>query len=252
MPFWYRRNAGTVNQSLLLDISSALAERSSLTEGTGHYFIHPQDARDILRREHIRGLFSNLSWYEEDQRTYLYQNLSLILCILISMNWTEWGEFQSYFFMPGHGLRYARYTDEHLPIPKTRWIGSIPPNFADRFNEYQYRFLPIIIEENSHLKFDAAWRLPILTREPLQDVQGAQGVVEKISVQRGFLLSVNHRSNQVVRHIFYKPLSSRSLTLVIARAYGLQTFQNQHGCWYTELRDGTEDPTPFQTADPEQ
>lgn len=197
MPIFSKKRVG-VNERLLLQLSSELEDKSSSTEGTGYSFIHPDDARAVLRREHVKDLFSSLSWYHEDGRTALWQNMCLILCILISMRWPDWGEFQNYFYYPGKGLKYPRYTDKHLPIKKEDFLETVPAAFSKRFLEHQYRFVPIFIKQNSHLKYSTDYRLPILKIEPLRDAEGAQGVVDKVIIERRFLYYRNDTFNHSV------------------------------------------------------
>lgn len=198
MAFWRRRGAETVNESLLNRLGSELEHKSSTTKGTGLSFIHPNDARDILRREHIRDLFSALPWYEEDHRTTLWKDMSLILCILISMRWTEWDAFQRYFFAAGHGLKYPKYTDSKLPIQPEDFPETIPDDFLRRFNDHQYRFVPVFIRESSHMYLSTEFRLPILKIERLTDVDSAQGVVEKVLFEKRYLRYENGASNESV------------------------------------------------------
>lgn len=201
MRFRRSRKAGTVNEALLFRLGSELEAKFSRTEATGHSFIYPEDAKDVLRREHMRELFGSLSWYEEDHRTDVWQHMRLILCILISMRWREWDAFQTYFFLPGRGLQYPRYTDVDLPIPREHFIERVPPDFLEQFYEHQYRFIPIFINENSHGTYSANCRLPILRIEPLRDVDSSQGVVEKVLVEKRYLLYENGSSNDAVSSI---------------------------------------------------
>jgi hypothetical protein len=202
MSFWPKKRVGKVNERLLLHLGVELMEKSSVTEGTGHLFIHPDDARAVLRREDVKDLFSSLSWYQEDDRTALWHNMCLILCILISMRWRDWNDFKTYFYYPGQGLKRPRFTDKDLPIKKDELLEQLPPSFSKRFLEYQYRFVPIIIMENSHLKYSTDYRLPILKAEPLRDAEGAQGVVEKVHIERSFLYYDNQTFNHSVSVLF--------------------------------------------------
>ena len=201
MPIFGKKRVGKINETLLLKLSSELEDKSSGTEGTGYKFIHPDDARAVLRREDVKALFSSLTWYHEDDRTALWQNMCLILCILISMRWTDWDDFQAYFYYPGKGLKYPRYMDKDLPIKREDFLETVPSSFSKRFHEYQYRFVPIFINENSHLKYSTDHRLPILKTEPVRDAEGAQGVVEKIHIERRFLYYGNQTFNHSVSFV---------------------------------------------------
>ena len=198
MSIFSKKRVAAVNEALLFRLSSELEAKSSRTQATGHSFIHPNDARELLRREHIKDLFSSLSWYEEDSRTEIWKHMSLILCVLISMGWREWDAFQTYFFYPGRGLKYPRYTDVDLPIKREAFVEKVPSEFLNLFHLHQYRFMPIFIKENSHVSYGTDYRLPILMIEPLRDAIGAQGVVEKIQIEKRYLLYENGASNDSV------------------------------------------------------
>ena len=201
MPFWPKKRIKTVNQDLLLKLGTELEEKSSRSEGTGHVFIHPDNARLIFKREHVKELLGALSWYDEDYRTVLWQNMCLIMCILVSMRWPEWDQFRDLFFFPGEGLKSPRYTDSDLPIKKEAFPEKASVTFLKQFHEHQYRFVPITIKEGSHLEYSTDRRLPVLKREPLRDAEGAQGIVEKVFIEKNFLYYANDASNHSVSHL---------------------------------------------------
>lgn len=196
MPFWSRKRA--VDWPLLVNIGAQLEAKSSKTEDTNLLFIHPETARSVLERKHIKDLFSSLLWYDEDDRTFLYQNLSLIICILISIRWTEWDRFQDYFFTPGQGLKVPRYTDADLPILAEDFFERKPEEFSRQFRNCQYQFVPVVIRQHSHSTYRNHHRLPILKREGLHDSAGAQGVVEKVYVEKKFLWYATDAVNRAV------------------------------------------------------
>jgi hypothetical protein len=199
MPIFSRfRREGRVDEGLLNELGRELEEKCSTTDGTNHLFIHPDDARDVLRRERVKDLLGSLSWYQEDDRTFLWQNMCLVICILISMRWGDWEQFHAYFFHPESGFKRPRYTDKNLPIPKVNSLGHVPASFSKRFLSHQYTFVPVFITENSHLKYSTDYRLPILKVVPLPDAEGAQGVVEQVHIERRFLYYVNQTFNHSV------------------------------------------------------
>jgi hypothetical protein len=195
--FSRRKRTGQVNQSLMLRLKGELVRRFSHTQGTGYSFIHPEDAKAVLTREHVRDLLSELSWYNEDDRTRLWQSMSLILCILISMAWPDWEDFITYFYYPGKNLQHPRYTDKNLPIDPEDFFVDAPADFSTEFLSAQHTFAPVFIEENSHLTYSNLHRLPILRANPLP-VDGAQGVVDKVTIERKFLYYANGSSNLTV------------------------------------------------------
>jgi hypothetical protein len=207
MPIFSRRGRdGRANEKLLLKLGRELEERCSTTAGTGHRFIHPDDAKHVLQREHIKDLIGSFSWYREDDRTYLWQNLYLIICILISMRWGEWEQFHTYFFRHEPGFKSPRYTDKQLPFTKKDFPPHVSPGFLESFLSHQYTFVPVFIIENSHFKYSTHHRLPILKVVPLQDVQGAQGVVEQVHIEKRFL----YWANQSVNHSVCSPIRRQS------------------------------------------
>ena len=195
---WSKKRDGRVNEALINQLGGELEDKYSMTKGTDRYFIHPEDAKIIMQREHIKSLFGSLPWYREDDRTVIWQHMSLILCILISMRWTSWGDFKALFFQTLQGVQRPRYTDRNLPLKAEQFPEHVPLSFSKRFCEYQFRFVPIFIRENSHLKYSTDHRLPILEVERLREAEGAQGVVEKIRIEKRFLHYNTQASNPVV------------------------------------------------------
>jgi hypothetical protein len=131
--FQFQRREGTINYELLLRLGRELEMRCSKTEGTSHSFIHPDDVEDVLQPRHLRDLFSTFSWYNEDDRVFLYQSMRLIICILVLMRWEDWQQFHRYFFYPAPGFRRPRYIDEKLPISNEDFLQQAPPDFSRSF-----------------------------------------------------------------------------------------------------------------------
>ncbi|KIX01306.1 uncharacterized protein Z518_09031 [Rhinocladiella mackenziei CBS 650.93] len=184
MPFLGKRSKSReVDLGLLVRIRKELQSKYSRPESLETVFIHPHDARSVVTRERVKELLKPFKWYHEDDRTELWRTMSLILCILITIEWTEWSEFKTYFAPRGDYLRYPRYTDDDLPL---RDVSFLPPNIQDDFKREQYLFKPIVIEQNSHEEYSQRYRLPITKSEPIDDV-GSQRDLDKIYLEKGYL-----------------------------------------------------------------
>ena len=197
----FRRHVGLVNEGLMNRIGRELDERMSTTEDSGYRFIHPEEVKKILTRERVKELLDKFEWYKEDDRTALWQQMRLIMCVLIWMRLEDWNQFNNYFFVSRPGF-YPRYRDTDLPIQPDQWPPNVSSTFSASFFTHQYVFVPIIIAENSHLQYSINFRLPILKVEALEGMEGAQGIVQKVHVERLFLKSLDEDANQNVSRSF--------------------------------------------------
>ena len=185
MPFIGKRyRSREVDLELLRRIRKELQSKYSRPDNSEHVFIHPHDARSVLTRERVKQLLRPFKWYHEDDRTDLWRSMSLILCILITIEWTEWPDFKTCFAPTGDYLRYPRVTDDDLPIKD---LSFLPPNIQDDFKREQYLFKPMVIEQNSHEEYSQRYRFPMTRSEPI-DQPGNQGHVDKIYIEKGYLL----------------------------------------------------------------
>lgn len=197
MPFFAStRRAKAKFESMLLSLRRQLENQYSTTEETGLSFIHPEKTGRILTREAIHSLFEHCPWYEKNHDD-LWQFMRLIICTLISIGWDGWDQFPRYFFYQTAKPKYARFTDKDLPIATPDFLDFVPPEFSKRFLSNQHIFKPIFIHESSHCQYSKDRRLPILKTE--LNVEGAQGVVEKVTIDSEYL----HYTNKTARN--HKP-----------------------------------------------
>lgn len=201
------RRAQANFEGLLLRLRRQLEEQYSTTEGTGLSFIHPEETGRILTREVIHDLFNHFSWYEKNHDD-LWQSMRLIICTLISFGWNDWERFPRYFFRAAVKSKYARYLDRDLPISRTNFLDYVPSDFAGRFLFNQHIFKPVFIEEGSHRLFSKEDRLPILKNEPLGE--GAQSVVEKVTIEGKFLHYANKTWNHKPQVMAYKRIKANT------------------------------------------
>lgn len=162
----------------------------------GLEFCHPDDARSVLRREHIKELFEHLPWYNEDLRTDLAKSMKLIMCILIFANTTEWLNFPRYFYLDSD-MKTPRYSDQDLPIKDTDFFQDAPSDLRKQFLAKQYIFCPVVVKENSHATYSSEYRLPILRVEKL-NIVSAQGDVKKVVIEKRYLQYANRSQNYAV------------------------------------------------------
>lgn len=193
MPFLGKRyQRREVDLGLLVRIRKELQSKYSRPENWEYVFIHPHDARSVLTRERVKELLKNFKWYNEDDRTEIWRTMSLILCILITIEWTEWTEFKTFFAPTGDYLRSPRFTDDDLPLKD---VSFLPPNIQDDFKREQYLFKPIVIEQNSHAEYSQRYRLPISKVETV-DEPGVQGDVDKIYLEKGYLYCTDQHNTR--------------------------------------------------------
>lgn len=208
MPLFFGARRAKANfESMQLTLRGQLESQYSTTEGTGLSFIHPEETGRILTREAVHTLFEHCSWYEKNHDD-LWQSMRLIICTLISIGWNDWDQFPRYFFYNTAKPKYARYTDTDLPIAASDFLNSVPSELSRRFLSNQHIFKPVFIYESSHRQYTKDYRLPILKVESI--VAGAQGVVEKVTIEGKYLHYTNKTWNHRPQVMAYKRIKSNT------------------------------------------
>jgi hypothetical protein len=180
-----------VDLALLVRIRKDLQSKYSRPENSENVFIHPEDARAVLTRERVKDLLKHFRWYHEDDRTKVWKSMSLILCILVTIEWNAWADFKTTFFPTGNYLQNPRCTDKDLPLEN---VSFLPHTIREDFQREQYIFLPVFIKQDSHNAYDFKRRLPIMTAIPIEET-GAQGEVDKVYIEKGYLQYVDQGGN---------------------------------------------------------
>src|ERR1700761_3011462 len=129
------------NFRAITEIRSDLSKRYSRPQG-GEEFIHPNDAKRVLERERVRDLLSRFPWYREDDLTYVYQKMALIICILIAAGWQDWALFKEYFYGNIHNLQWPKVEDKNLPLDD-QVEPFLPQRLWQDFLREQYTFYPM-------------------------------------------------------------------------------------------------------------
>ncbi|KAJ9497557.1 hypothetical protein H2202_006981 [Exophiala xenobiotica] len=205
---WKHRNNEEANFRVLAEIRAALAQKYLPPAKDGPIFVHPDDARKVLKREHIRSLLSHFPWYRESDRDQVWKQMALILCILVVTDWLDWVRFKDYFYTVGRDLLYPKFDDSNLPLDDAT-EPFLPEVLWTSFLRDQYIFTPIFIHEDSHEKiYSAKFRLPILESTPV-DEEGAQGKVYKIRVDGRFVTYGGGRINSNVQLMAMKRIAAK-------------------------------------------
>lgn len=196
------------NYKVLNEIRSAFADKYRRPANDVPIFIHPRDARKIMKREHIRSLLSHFEWYRESDREHIWKNMSLIICILVATEWQDWVRFKDYFYTVGRDQLYPKFDDSNLPMNDAA-ERFLPEALWTSFLRDQYIFTPIFIHEDSHDKiYSAKFRLPIL-ESTLLDEEGAQGKVYKVQVDGRFVTYAGGRINSNVQLMAMKRIAAK-------------------------------------------
>jgi len=221
----FRRNVRNVeaNFKAIAEIRSGLSKRYARPDGDGPYFIHPEDVKKVLQRERIRDLLKHFPWYDEDDRTLVWNQMSLIICILVISEWQDWFYFREYFYN-GNNMENPKLNDTNLPVGEET-EQFLPSPLWENFLRDQYIFTPIFICENSHDQtYSANFRLPVLKRTVL-DEESAQGVVEKAEIDGRFIRWCEGRINPNIQVVALKRIAAKKKQHFSAETKALMQFQ---------------------------
>jgi hypothetical protein len=146
----------------------------------GEEFIPQKALRDIWRNR-LRDFLSILGCRPNDEDlSYIQDNLLKILSILVAIEWAQWNKFPNIFLAPMKDP-FARRLDKFIPFPlkdleDDSFLGR---RMGGKFWKAQSAFIPITIEEGEDKEYPARKRLPFIHSERVQLGTGNYGSVTK-------------------------------------------------------------------------
>ena len=202
---WRRRHA-EISIDLVSDLKQKLEARFISQEGTQAFFIHPEYARSIMTRQRIRALIGIFPWYKESYLDELASQMTLIFCVLVSMGFSQWVNFKEMFYARGSDLNFPKISDANLPVTEDT-IALFPEEDRPTFLRNQYIFVPVVIYEDTHQKYDQRCPLPFVRVDRIA-ARGAQGEVTKVFVASKFL-NYARSSNTRIEVMALKSIAGR-------------------------------------------
>ena len=161
---------------LTMTIRKELRESRSLPTEETRRFITADAVKQIMTSERVNLLLKGLRPKQlERAEKYLRQ----VLSILVYISWNGWPRFEEIFLRELDPFERPVRGDHQLPFLDLTFLEE---DIRETFEDAQYLFRPIIIQENKHLTYTEKHRVPFLESEPIGD--GGFGIVTKVVVEK--------------------------------------------------------------------
>lgn len=163
-------------------------------------FITHDNFKDIWTRDRLREVLESVGLrIGKDLVIYVETFLLKTISILIYTRWDSWPKFSQIFLDGTTGFR----KDNALPyssnvLEEEDFLG---PADGAAFENTQYMFIPVIIEEGKNLIFDANFRLPFINVTDQVIGQGGYGEVTKVVIARGSFLHETKFGNSLAHDV---------------------------------------------------
>ena len=144
-------------------------------------FITADVVRQIMTIERVGDLLKGVGINTEEQleKQMIWKHLRQILAILITIKWNGWSKFKDIFLRELDTFNRPEHGDHQLPFLD---LGFLEEDVREDFDDVQYLFKPIIIEENTHRTYTDRYRVPFLKSRERGD--GGFGVVTEELVEK--------------------------------------------------------------------
>lgn len=160
-------------------------------------FITADAVKQIMTKERVGDLLKGLGLDDEEQLKIVWNHSRQILAILVTIKWNGWPRFKDIFLRELDPLGRPGRGDHQLPFLDLTFFED---DMREDFDEAQYLFRPIIIQENKHLIYSEKHRLPFLKSRERGD--GGFGVVTEETVEREQIKYSNGEVNSKVRYAY--------------------------------------------------
>lgn len=184
-------------EELIVTLRKELRDsRSRPTEKTLR-FITADAVKRVMTKERVGHLLEGLGFEDQEQLNIVWNHSRQIIAILITIKWNGWPRFKEIFLRELDLLGRPRRGDHQLPFLDLNFLGE---DVREDFDEAQYLFRPITIQENRHQIYSEKHRLPFL--ESREIGYGGFGVVTEESVERKQIKYNNGVVNSKVRSAY--------------------------------------------------
>jgi hypothetical protein len=177
----FRDSVAGQGDDTLARIAYQLDKGMCRSEEPGKAFICEHVVQSIWSNGNdIRGLLNSRRW-DDDEIGLIQKDFIKVLSILILVGFdTQLSTYCETY------LNEKEFTDHKLPFDREKLLHFLDERKASRFWEHQYKFLPVLIENDS-LNIEPQFRLPFVS-ERSGIARGSYGVVDEVSVAPGYLM----------------------------------------------------------------
>lgn len=137
--------------------------------------------RQIMTTERVGDLLKGIGPDAGEQldKEMIWKHLRQILAILITIKWNNWSTFEEVFLRELDTFNRPERGDHQLPFLD---LSFLEEDVREDFDDVQYLFKPIIIEENTHHTYTEKYRVPFIKSRERGD--GGFGVVTEELVEK--------------------------------------------------------------------
>ena len=144
-------------------------------------FITLQAIQEVINRARLAEIFSHYDWYSPGDEQEIFTRCLRVVAILIAISWPEWKHFKR-LILDVNDQSGPLHSDSRLPFSPEHLRFLEPADYQQAFQDKQYTFCPLIIQQDSDRVYSERVRLPFMRTIAARD--GGFGQVLKQEVEK--------------------------------------------------------------------
>lgn len=144
-------------------------------------FITLPAIQKVINRARLAEIFSHYDWYSPGDEQEIFKRCLRVVAILIVISWPEWKQFKR-LILDVKDQSGPLHSDRRLPFSRERLRFLEPTSSQLAFEDEQYTFCPLIIQQDSDRVYSERVILPF-TRT-IEERDGGFGQVLKQEVEK--------------------------------------------------------------------
>jgi hypothetical protein len=144
-------------------------------------FITLQAIQEVINRARLAEIFSHYDWYSPGDEQEIFTQCLRVMAILIVISWPEWKHFKR-LILDVKDQSGSIHSDSRLPFSPEHLRLLEPASYQLAFEDEQYTFCPLIIQQDSDRVYSERVRLPFMRTIAARD--GGFGQVLKQEVEK--------------------------------------------------------------------